>query len=242
MERNSPLAGPARCACDRGRQLPDAPALPKPANDATAVAGRLRDLGFAEVSELRDPGRDTLEAAIKAFGDKSADADWAVVYFAGYGMQADGRNFLIPADARLDSARHMDFETIGLSEVMESVKGAKKLSLVILDASPGTAFLKRMQQTPAVHSFGQELAAADPAPGQLIVFSAKDGTAAVDGEGDHSPFTRALLDHIGENRVDVRSMFSKVSDAVLRLTQNKQQPSVYGVLPKEDLFFKMAEK
>ena len=220
----------------------NAPQLRNPASDAAAMAAKLRELGFAEVVEVRDPTRAGLEAALMAFGDKAADADWALVFYAGHGMQVEGRNFLIPKDARLDSDRHVGFETVGLDRVLESAGGAKKLSLVILDACRDNPFLKRMRQTRGTRSFGQGLAAVDPVQGQMIVYATKDGSVANDGEGEHSPFTEALLAHIAETHLDIRLMFSKVRDAVMQKTQNKQQPFTYGSLPGEGLFFKLTEK
>jgi uncharacterized caspase-like protein len=176
------------------------------------------------------------------FGDKAAEADWSVIFYAGHGMQVDGHNFLIPTDAKLDSDRHVNFETVVLDRVIESMNGTKKLGLVILDACRDNPFLKRMRQTRSVRSFGQGLAAVEPSQGQMIVYATKDGSIAEDGDDDHSPFTKALLAHIHEARLDIRLMFSKVRDTVLQSTQNRQQPFTYGSLPGEGLFFKVAEK
>jgi len=220
----------------------NAPGLRNPPNDAAAVAKAFRELGFAEVIEVLDPTRANLEAAIMAFGDKAAEADWAVVFYAGHGMQVDGHNFLIPTDAKLETDRHVDFETVVLDRVIDSLNGTKKLGLVILDACRDNPFLKRMRQTRSVRSFGQGLAAVEPNKGQMIVYATKDGSVAEDGEDDHSPFTKALLSHIHEARLDIRLMFSKVRDSVLQSTQNRQQPFTYGSLPGEGLFFKVAEK
>ena len=220
----------------------NAPGLRNPPNDAAAVAKALRELGFADVTEVLDPTRANLEAALMAFGDKAAEADWSVIFYAGHGMQVDGRNFLIPTDAKLDSDRHVNFETVVLDRVIESMNGTKKLGLVILDACRDNPFLKRMRQTRSVRSFGQGLAAVEPSQGQMIVYATKDGSVAEDGEDDHSPFTKALLTHIHEARLDIRLMFSKVRDTVLQSTQNRQQPFTYGSLPGEGLFFKVAEK
>ena len=220
----------------------NAPALRNPPNDAAAVAKAFRDLGFSEVIEVLDPTRAALESAFMSFGDKTPDSDWAVVFYAGHGMQVDGHNFLIPTDARLASDRHVDYETLVLDKVIESLNGTKKLGLVILDACRDNPFLKRMKQTRSARSFGQGLAAVEPSQGQMIVYATKDGSVAEDGDSDHSPFTAAFLQHIHEARLDIRLMFSKVRDTVLQSTQNRQQPFTYGSLPGEGLFFKAMEK
>ena len=60
----------------------NAPVLRNPPNDAAAVAKAFRDLGFAEVIEVQDRTRAALESAFMSFGDKTPDADWAVVFYA----------------------------------------------------------------------------------------------------------------------------------------------------------------
>jgi tetratricopeptide (TPR) repeat protein len=217
--------------------------LPNPVNDADAVANALRGLGFADVTEVRDPDRATLEKSIQAFGDKVEKADWAMVFYAGHGMQMNGHTFLIPRDAEISNERHVEFETVSLDRVVDSVAGAKKLALVIVDACRNNPFLSRMIHTGrSVRALGQGLAAIEPQQGQFVVYATKDGSTAEDGAGDHSPFTQALLMHIGEAGLDIRLMFSKVRDSVLNITQNRQNPFTYGSLPGEGLYFKMAER
>jgi uncharacterized caspase-like protein len=159
-------------------------------------------------------------------------------------MQVDGRNFLIPIDAELESGRHVEFETVNLDRVLDSVANAKKLALVILDSCRDNPFLSRMmkQSGRATRAMGQGLAAIEPQQGQFVVYATKDGSTADDGEGGHSPFTQALLMHIGEAGLDIRLMFSKVRDSVLKITQNRQNPFTYGSLPGEGLYFKMAAR
>jgi tetratricopeptide (TPR) repeat protein len=246
-------AQPQRPPIDPGRRIAlvigagayeKAARLANPVSDAEAMADALRGLGFAEVIEVRDPGRASLEQAVKAFGDKAEQADWAAVFYAGHGIQVDGRNYLIPTDASLDNERHIEFETVSLDRILGSVAGAKKLALVILDSCRNNPFLSRMVRPGgrATRALGQGLAAIEPQQGQFVVYATKDGSTADDGEGDHSPFTKALLMHIGEAGLDIRLMFSKVRDTVLKITQNRQSPFTYGSLPGEGLYFKVAER
>jgi len=217
--------------------------LPNPVNDADAMAKAFRGLGFTEVTEIRDPDRATLEKAIKAFGDAAGQADWAVVFYAGHGMAVDGHTFLLPTDAELDNDRHVEFETVSLDRVLDSVADAKKLALVILDACRNNPFLNRMRQSGrTARALAQGLASIEPQRGEVVVYATRDGSTAEDGQGDHSPFTQALLMHIDEPGLDIRLMFSKVTDTVLKITQNRQRPCAYGSLPGEELFFKMAEQ
>ncbi|MGD9922767.1 MAG: caspase domain-containing protein, partial [Pseudorhodoplanes sp.] len=77
-------------------------ALANPGNDARAIAGALREVGF-EVTEGFDLGRAGMEDRIRIFLNRAAAATIALLFYAGHGMQSDGRNFLVPVDARLET-------------------------------------------------------------------------------------------------------------------------------------------
>ena len=213
--------------------------LKNPNNDARAMAKALRSLNFAEVVELYDPKRAAVEAALKSFSDKASAADWAMVFFAGHGMQMDGRNYLIPSDAELKHLRHVKHETVSLDDMLDSLSEAKKLRLVILDACRNNPFLNRLIESGGgQRALGRGFAPIEPKSGMLVAFATRDGDVAADGEGDNSPFTLGMLAHIEEPGVDIGLFFRKVRDRVMAATSNKQEPFTYGSLPSEELYFK----
>jgi hypothetical protein len=212
--------------------------LNNPANDTRAVAAAFRNLGFAEVIEKTDLDKAALEAALKDFGDKAADADWAVVYYSGHGIQVDGQSYIVPTNAKLARASHVEDEAVPLDRVLSKVRDAKKLRLVILDACRDNPFLPRMQQTAGTRNVSRGLARIDPSSGVLVAYSARDGQLAQDGTGQNSPFTEALLEHLEEPGLEIGLLFRKVRDSVLRKTKNVQEPFVYGSIPSEEIFFK----
>ena len=103
-------------------------ALPNPINDARSVALALRAAGFTEVVEHYDLGVQQMRDVLKTFEDKATGADWAVVYYAGHGIEVDGRNYLIPVDAALKSASDVEDETLPLDRVLARVAVAKNSS------------------------------------------------------------------------------------------------------------------
>ena len=123
------------------------PVLRNPANDAKALAAALRSVGFADVRELIDADLPQLGKALKEFGDLAAGADWAVIYFAGHGIEVGGANYLIPVDAALEQQTHIEDETVPLSRLLAKVAGASKMQLVILDACRNNPFVPRMRGT-----------------------------------------------------------------------------------------------
>lgn len=212
--------------------------LRNPINDAKAVANVLRRLGFTEVIELYDLTAAQFVRALQEFGDRAFDYDWAVVFYAGHGMQIDGENFLIPVDAKLRRASHVEDEAISLNRVLSKVRPARKLRLVILDACRNNPFTPRMEPEPGVkRSIGRGLARVEPQGGELVAFAARDGSEADDGDEQNSPFTAEFIQFLEKPDLELNFLFRRVRDGVLRRTGGKQEPVTYGSLPAEELYF-----
>ena len=127
--------------------------LPNPERDATSMAKLFRDAGFDTVVEANNVGNLDFKRAIRRFEDASQDADIAVVYYAGHGIEVGGVNYLVPTDAKLASDRDAEDEAISLNRVVESVDFAKRLRLIILDAcrdNPLVATMKRLRRNTAI--------------------------------------------------------------------------------------------
>ena len=108
--------------------------LANPPRDAKLIASTFRELGFATVTLAPDLTRDKFFATLHEFGMEAEKADWAVVYYAGHGMEIGGVNYLIPVDARLKADNDAETQAVALEQVIASVAGARKLRLVMLDA------------------------------------------------------------------------------------------------------------
>jgi uncharacterized caspase-like protein len=210
--------------------------LANPVNDGTVMASTLKDAGFDVVDFRRDLPAAETRRALRDFADRARDADIAVVYYAGHGIEVDGANYLIPVDARLERDTDVYDEAFSLDRVLIAVEPARKLRLVILDACRDNPFTKSMKRTVASRAIGQGLAKIEPtSPNVLIAYSAKAGSTAADGDGKNSPFTIALSKHLTTPGLDVRRAFGYVRDDVLKSTGNRQEPFVYGSLGGEDV-------
>jgi tetratricopeptide (TPR) repeat protein len=213
--------------------------LRNPVADARAVAEAFRRLGFTEVVEREDLTRAALEKALKDFGDKAATADWAVIYFAGHGVEIRGANYIVPVDAELARADHVEEETVSLTRVLSKAEPARRIRMVILDACRNDPFrLASADGRP--RNTGRGLSPVEPVGGVLVAYAARGGTTAADGGAEHSPFTEALLTHLETPGVDIGIMFRKVRDSVLVRTNNVQEPFVYGSLPGQEFYFREA--
>jgi uncharacterized caspase-like protein len=212
------------------------PPLRNPANDAAMMETTFRQAGFDVVDARRDLPAQEMRQALRQFADRAQDADIAVIYYAGHGIEVDGINYLIPVDARLERDNDVFDEAFSLDRVLLAVEPARQLRLVILDACRDNPFAKAMKRTVASRAIGRGLAKVEPdSPNLLIAYSAKAGSTAQDGDGNNSPFTIALARHLTTPGLDVRKAFGFVRDDVLKNTGNRQEPFVYGSLGGEDV-------
>ena len=212
------------------------PKLGNPANDAGLVGGMLRKAGFDTVDVKQDLNASEMRKALREFGGRTRDADVAVIYYAGHGMEVDGTNYLIPTDAALETDTDVYDEALPIDRVLVSIEPAKQLRLVILDACRDNPFAKSMKRTVASRAIGRGLAKVEPTtPNTMIAFAAKAGSTASDGDSRNSPFATALADHLPKPGLDLRKAFGFVRDDVLKSTANKQEPFVYGSLGGDDV-------
>jgi uncharacterized caspase-like protein len=210
------------------------PRLTNPARDAAAMANLFRKAGFDVVDAKSDLGISGLRHAVRDFAEIARTADIAVVYYAGHGMEVNGTNYLIPVHARLASDFDIEDETISLDRVVRALDPVKRLKLVILDACRDNPFATTMKRSIASRSIGRGLAEVEPTTSDtLIAFAAKAGAVASDGDGQNSPFATALVKYIAEPGLDLRIAFGRVRDDVLKSTNNRQEPFVYGSLGGE---------
>jgi uncharacterized caspase-like protein len=212
------------------------PPLANPINDAALIAATLKEAGFDVVDSRHDLSALETRRALRDFSDSARDADIAVIYYAGHGLEVDGSNYLIPVDARLERDSDVYDEAFSLDRILLAAEPAKQLRLVILDACRDSPFSKTMKRTMVSRAVGRGLAKIEPSsPNTLIAYSAKAGSTAQDGDGRNSPFTIALAKHLTTPGLDVRRAFGFVRDDVLKSTNNRQEPFVYGSLGGDDV-------
>ncbi len=211
------------------------PRLANPTSDAAALVAMFKAAQFESVESKFDLTATELRRTLREFAGRTRDADIAVVYYAGHGIELDGNNFLVPVDATLQTDGDVLDETVSLERVLFAVEPAKRLRLVILDACRDNPFVKTMRRTVASRGIWRGLAKVEPiTPNTLIAFAAKAGSTASDGDSRNSPFATALVEHLPRPGLDIRRALGFVRDDVLKITRNKQEPYVYGSLGGDD--------
>lgn len=200
-------------------------------SDSRAIAALFRRAGFDVVDERINVGVVEFKRAVRNFLDTTADADIAVVYYSGHGIEVAGVNYLVPVDAKMENILDADDEAVSLDRILLSTQTAKKLSLIILDACRENPFLTAKGHLSGTRSIETRLIGITPTSGDtLIAYAAKAGSLSYDGTGPNSPFTAALVKYIAQPGLDIRIALGKVRDDVLASTGNRQEPFVYGSL------------
>jgi formylglycine-generating enzyme required for sulfatase activity len=216
-----------------------APELLNPPKDAQAIADRLRGLGFAVDLKL-DLDNRALSSTLRDFGVRAANADVALVYYAGHGVQVDGTNYLVPSDARLQRVRDLLYEAVPLQLFLGEISQAK-LGIMLLDACRDNPFIDRLVESlgaARTSQIGHGLGRIDDTPSDTMVAMATRANAvAEDGTGEHSPFAGALLAEFQVPGLELGLFVRRVRDRVLEATQGRQEPYTFGSLGAMPFYF-----
>ena len=95
--------------------------LKNPENDAADMARALADLGF-QVIHKNNASRREMSSAIRQFGKRIQEGGIGLFYYAGHGMQVNGKNYLIPVDAAIAAEDEVPFESVDANRVLAKMK------------------------------------------------------------------------------------------------------------------------
>jgi Caspase domain len=198
--------------------------LPNPPNDARDMEGVLGVMGFEVVSAF-DATKQDMDNKIREFAEKADGADVALFFYAGHGMQVNGVNYLIPIDAKLDSATALDFETVNAENIIRYMSSDTRVGLVFLDACRDNPLSRRFQKKSRSAAVGSGLATRTGSdPNLMIAFATAPGEVALDGAGRNSPFTAALIKYLPQEKKELRSVLTDVKADVQNSTGKEQIP------------------
>ncbi len=215
MVLGSPLARAApmerRIALVIGNANYQSKPLVTPANDAGLIAQTLQASGF-DVVGARDVDADTLRHALRDFVDKAASSGpdtVALIYIAGYGLQYEGENYIVPVDARIERDIDVPIQAVRLSDYIRPLNATPlRLRMVVIDAARDSPFAKSGQP------LASGLALVDPEPGLLVGFNAAPGTIAPEGAGPYGHYAQALAEMIREGGLSPTEIFDRLRQRV----------------------------
>jgi uncharacterized caspase-like protein len=192
--------------------------LKNPVNDARAMSAALRSRGF-QVITRENATKSQMESAVADFGEKLTEGATGLFFFAGHGMQVQGRNFLVPVDAKITSEQRVRLETLDVDMVLDQMQGARvKVSMVILDACRNNPFERRFR------SVGGGLAQINAPEGTLIAYATSPGKVAADGDADNGLYTQEFLKALTAPGLKVEDVFKQVRINVSRASNGMQVP------------------
>jgi hypothetical protein len=212
--------------------------LKNPGNDADDVADALKRLRF-EVVMGKDLTIRAFDDTIEDFVARAKDADIALFFFAGHGVQIDKRGFLAPVDMRAETVNSALRELVAIQEVVSRIENAARVSIIVLDACRDSPLQERLRRSAVQTNRMINLDKGLPqisgvGSNTLVVYSTVPGETASDGTGKrNSPFTAALLKHIETPSLEVELMFKRVTADVLKDTGGLQQPERLSRLQSE---------
>lgn len=213
--------------------------LPNPERDAKAIADKLRKLGFIVV-EGYNLDHDAMEETVKDFSTAVRGADIGLFFYAGHGMQVNGQNYLVPVDATFKDISALDFEAIPMDLISKQMQYDVDVRLVVLDACRDNPLAKTLSRSMAgttrsnaVTEGLAEVKIGDAGEGTAIIFATSPDEVALDGDGEHSPFTTALLENIDAPDTDLQVVMSRVTGAVYASTKQQQRPWINASLTGE---------
>lgn len=207
--------------------------LINPPNDARLISKNLRDIGF-EVTDGYDLDKPSMKQKIIDFLATAAKSKTALVFYAGHGMQVDGKNYLVPIDFDINQVQDAAAEMVDVDFILSGLDDQIRTNIIILDACRDNPLANDNKKvavagrsisirsglaTPSGLGAGATLGA-----GTLLAFATAPGQVALDGDGLNSPFSSALGRHISTPGVEIQQMLTRVRAEVVSATKNKQVP------------------
>lgn len=201
------------------------PALLNPRIDAQAISARLEELGFDVVTGF-DLKQQDFARIFGEFKRKLEHAGVALFFYAGHGLQVNGRNYMAAVDARLDDEVSLSFEAVEIGTILGLMERRRRTSLVFLDACRDNPLTRNLGRSMGTRSsaIGQGLARVESGAGTLIAFATQPGNVALDGDHSHSPFSQGLIKHMATPGLDIALMMRRVRQDVIDATGGRQIP------------------
>ena len=208
----------------------NASTLSNTTNDSYSMEALFKSIGFDVVFSRTDLGVVDFKRTVREFLITAENADIAVVYYAGHGIEIGGTNYLIPVDAKLSRDYDVDDEAIALDRIIWALQPVRRLRLILLDACRDNPFATKLRSAGRSSTRGGLAKLDEVSADTLVAYAAKAGSISYDGDGFNSPYATALLRHLAAPGVDIRIALGRVRDAVIAMTGGRQEPFIYGSL------------
>ena len=213
--------------------------LANPRNDAEDIASTLANVGF-EVTVGYDLDQVKFAGTVAEFAQALEGADVGLFFYAGHGLQIDGKNYLVSTQAKLENTFLVSSETMELDNIIRMMESKAGISLIFLDACRNNPLADNLKRNIASVNraliVGRGLAPIAPGRDTLVAFSAASGEVAADGSGRNSPFAASLLRNLTKPGLEISVMLKEVTADVRQATNNGQRPQQFSDMSKTFYF------
>ncbi len=198
--------------------------LPNAKNDAQDVSEVLKKIGY-NVSLNENLNLRSTQKNLQSFASNLEPEDNIIFYYAGHALQINGKNYLIPSDAKLTRAQDIEKETISIDLILSKFRSKSRKLIIILDACRDNPFRNNSDIGPLLAAQSKGLARQEIGEkNTFIAFSTEPGNVALDGEGRNSPFAKALLENIETPGLEISLLMTSVRRKVFEDTKQQQLP------------------
>ena len=205
--------------------------LRNPSHDAADMAAVLKGLGFQTIVGL-DLDKAAMDRKIRDFAQALNGSKVGLFFYAGHGLQVSGQNYLVPIDAKLETASALEFEAVPLQLVQRVMERSTETNVLFLDACRDNPLARNLARAMGTRSsaISRGLAPIESGVGTLISFSTQPGNVALDGAGRNSPFAEALVGELTASKDDLSTVLIHVRNQVMASTGNRQVPWEHSAL------------
>lgn len=200
--------------------------LINPLNDTKEITRVLQEADF-DVTLGTNLNKKELEQVVRRFLRELNDGDTALFYYSGHALQVGESNFILPVDAKLASQYDLEFESLKVSHLLDYMKAASSLQIVMLDACRDNPFeIGSLFWGEEEYALGKTrgLRRIPNKLGSFISYATRPGQVAYDGEGPMSPFTSSVVGNALDPTLEIKDLMTKVRDEVVRKTGGQQIP------------------
>ena len=187
-------------------------------NDAHVMAAALKQIDF-EVLSVIDGDFEAMSSGIRKFLASAQESTVSLIYFAGHGIEVNGRNFLVATDVDMTSPQSVLGRSVDVTDMLATLGTVtRNTKIIILDACRENPFPEKFKRQQ------QGLAQIEAPIETFIAFSTSPGKVAEDGTGKNSPYTRSLAGKLVQPGANLEAIFREVRKSVVTDTNGRQTP------------------
>jgi hypothetical protein len=210
------------------------PGLKEPINDARSLGDELKRAGF-DIEVRENLSRDEMQRALNGFYAKIKRGMTGLVFFSGYGIQANRQSYLIPVDVDIWNESEVQPKGMSLDNILaEMNKRGANVKIAIVDAARRNPFERRFRKAGA-----EGLPPVSAPLGTLVLYSATAGTPGglvKDSAAERSLFVGEVVKEIRGQGVSAEEVFNRTRMGVSRASSNEQNPWISSSLSQEFSF------